>query len=104
MADNLERIGVSVIAEGIAQYQKSMSDYKKSTDDATKATQNYQKQTEQAGAKGTGLLGFIKNLVSSFKDMAKSAAASVPGFQGLSAAIGGLSSGLLVAIGGIALL
>jgi len=105
MADSgLEKIGVSVVAEGLAAYQKGMSDYKKSTDDATKATQNYQKQTESAGQKGSGLLGFIKNLVGGLKQSAQAATANIPGFQGLSSAIGGLSSGALVAIGGIALL
>ncbi len=100
----MEKIGVTTVVEGLATYQKQMSDYIRKTQDAAKATTDYQQSTEKVGAKSGGILGFLKNLISGFKDMAQKAASGIPGLEGISAAIGGLSSGALIAAGGVAIL
>lgn len=105
MADSgLQKIGVDIVAEGLSSYQKSMGDYIKKTNEATKATTEFQDKSGKAGAKSGGLLGFIQSLVTGFKDVATKATASIPGFESVSSAIGGLSSGALVAAGAVAIL
>lgn len=104
MASNqqgLEKIGVSIVAEGLAAYQKQMSDYVKKTQDATKATTDFQDKTSKTGAKGGGLLGFISNLVDGFKKTAQSAASGIPVIGNL---IAGISAGALIAVGAVAIL
>lgn len=105
MADSgLQKIGVDIVAEGLSSYQKSMGDYIKKTQDATKATTDFQDKTGKAPAKSGGILGFIQSLISGFKDSAKAATANIPGLESVSSAIGGLSSGALVAAGAVAIL
>lgn len=102
--DGLQKIGVDIVVEGLATFQKQMNEYLSGLTKAIKATKEYQEATDKTGKKGSGILGFISSLTDAFKKSAQSAAQGIPGMQGLSAAIGGISAGALVAVGAVAIL
>lgn len=90
MADNIERIGVQAVVENINAFMRDMRNYRKAIGDSSKSTEI---STKSSKSLGTAVEG-----------MAKRVSSSIPGFNLLDGAMGGISGTSLIAAAGVAAL